>query len=262
MGCLTSVLVNTTVAITLSQLALLTSLCGLCGGLIAWAWLRMKSTPSLPSDWALSARASLGVTERLLYQQLRRAFPRWSIMPKLGLVKFCQPDDPSTVGYWYSLLGSSQVTFAVCDPDGWVLLAVDLEAERPRSRRSKQVKQSVLAACRIQHLVVTRGPLPALSELRAMIPSGASSNAQGATPPSRSMDAAWNTLANTVAARRAQRNLKWQESEVFQDSFFTGNGMVNAADDADPVSRKRPLEPAPDIDRQSVAAPGPLTMRA
>lgn len=251
---------NTTVATTLAQLALLASLFALFGGLIAWAWLRMKSTPALPNDWAVSARASLGVTERVLYQQLRRAFPQCSIMPKLGLVKFCQPDDPSRVGYWYNLLGSSQVTFAVCDADGWVLLAVDLEAERPRSRRSKQVKQSVLAACRIQHLIVTRGPLPALSELRAMIPSGAAGNAQDATPPSQSLDAAWTTLANTVAARRAQRDLKWQESEVFQDSFFTGNGMVNAADETDQAPRNQSLEPAPDIDRKAVAAPGTLTM--
>lgn len=253
---------NTSVAITLTQLALLVCLCALCGGLIAWAWLRMKSTPSLPSDWAVSPRASLGVTERLLYQQLRRAFPHCSIMPKLGLVKFCQPDDPSKVGYWYSLLGSSQVTFAVCDPDGWVLLAVDLEGERTRSRRSKQVKQSVLAACRIQHLIVTRGPLPALSELRAMIPSGAVSNAPVATPPSQSLDAAWATLASTVAARRAQRDLKWQESEVFQDSFFTGNGTANAADDADQIPKIQTPESASGIDRKSAEAPGALTMGA
>jgi len=93
-----------------------------------------------------------------------------------------------------------------------------------------------------------------------MIPSGAAGNAQDATPPSQSLDAAWTTLANTVAARRAQRDLKWQESEVFQDSFFTGNGMVNAADETDQAPRNQPLEPAPDIDRKAVAAPGTLTM--
>lgn len=245
---------------TLTQLTLLACLCALCGGLMAWAWFRMKSTPALPKDWAVSARPSLGVTERLLYQQLRRAFPQCSIMPKLGLVKFCQPDDSSKVGYWYSLLGSGQVTFAVCDADGWVLLAVDLEAERPRSRRSRQVKQSVLAACRIKHLIVTRGPLPALSELRALIPSGAPGNAQVATSPSQSLDAAWTTLANTVAARRAQRDSRWQESEVFQDSFFTQSGMVSAADDAD--SKNHAPESAPDTSRKSAAPPDALTMGA
>lgn len=243
---------------TLNQLALLACLCALCGGLIAWALLRMNSSPALPKEWAVSARASLGVTERLLHQQLRRAFPHCLIMPKLGLAKFCQPGDPSKVGYWYSLLGSSQVTFAVCDADGWVLLAVDLEAERPRSRRSKQVKESVLAACGIRHLIVTRGPLPALSELRALIPSGASGDVQAATTPSQSLDAAWTTLANTVAARRAQRDSKWQESEVFQDSFFTGNGMVNAAEPVD--SKNHAPESAPDTSRKSATPPGALTM--
>lgn len=245
---------------TLTQLALLACLCALCGGLIVWAWLRMKSTPVLPHEWEVSARASLGVTERLLYQQLRRAFPQCSIMPKLGLVKFCQPDDSSKAGYWFRLLGSSQVTFAVCDADGWVLLAVDLEAERTRSRRSKQVKQSVLEACRIKHLIVTRGPLPALSELRALIPSGGPGNAQVATPPSPSLDAAWATLANTVAARRAQRDSKWQESEVFQDSFFTQGGMVNPAEPVD--SKDNAPESAPDTSRKSAAPPDALTMRA
>jgi hypothetical protein len=248
------------IATTLTQLALLACLCAMCGGLIAWAWLRMKSAPALPDEWTVSARSSLGVTERLLYQQLRRAFPQCSIMPKLGLVKFCQPDDPSKVGYWYRLLGSSQVTFAVCDADGWVLLAVDLEAERPRSRRSKQVKQSVLAACHIKHLIVTRGPLPALSELRALLPSGAPGSAQVATPPSQSLDAAWTTLANTVAARRAQRDSKWQESEVFQDSFFTHSGMVSAAEPVD--SKDSASESAPDIDRQAAAPTDALTMGA
>jgi hypothetical protein len=248
------------ITLTLTQLILSACLCALCGGLIAWAWLRMKSTPSLPRDWAVSARASLGVPERLLYQQLRRAFPQCSIMPKLGLVKFCNPDDSSKAGYWFSLLGSSQVTFAVCDADGWVLLAVDLEAERPRSRRSQRVKQSVLAACRIKHLVVTRGPLPALSELRALIPSGAPGNAQVATPPSQSLDAAWTTLANTVAARRAQRDSKWQESEVFHDSFFTQSGTVSAAESVD--SKSHAPEPAPDTGRKSAAPPDALTMRA
>jgi hypothetical protein len=247
------------ITLTLTQLALLACLCALCGGLMAWTWLRMKSTPALPNKWAVSARSSLGVTEQLLYQQLRRAFPQCSIMPKLGLVKFCQPDDSSKAGYWFRLLGSSQVTFAVCDADGWVLLAVDLEAERPRSRRSKQVKQSVLVACRIKHLIVTRGPLPALSELRALIPSGAPGNAQAATPPSQSLDAAWATLANTVAARRAQRDSKWQESEVFQDSFFTQSGMVNTAEPVD--SKNQAPESAPDTSRKSAAPPDALTMR-
>ena len=166
-------------------------------------------------------------------------------MPKLGLVKFCQPDDSSKAGYWFRLLGSSQVTFAVCDADGWVLLAVDLEAERPRSRRSKRVKQSVLAACRIKHLIVTRGPLPALTELRALIPSGAPGNAQVATPPSQSLDVAWATLANT---------------EVFQDSFFTQSGMVNDAEHVDSINNAP--EVASDTSRKSAAPPDALTMRA
>jgi hypothetical protein len=93
-----------------------------------------------------------------------------------------------------------------------------------------------------------------------LIPSGEPGNAQVATPPSPSLGAAWTTLANTVAARRAQRDSKWQESEVFQDSFFTQSGMVN---DAEPVdSKDNAPGSAPDTSRKSAAPPDALTMRA
>ncbi len=225
--------------LTLADL-ILTVLVALLLGAFLGAWVRQSknAAPALPKEWAVSARAILGAHERRMYKHLQNAFPRHLIVPKLALVRFCQPNDVSKVRYWYTLLGSSHVTFAVCDADGRVLLAVDLDGDRPRSRRSLQVRQSVLAACRIKHLRVTTQQLPDMSELRSVLPAGAiagGGNASQELHPTPMLNAAWTTLATTVAARRAQRKPKWQESSLFQDSFFASAGITGSA--AESISR-------------------------
>jgi hypothetical protein len=218
--------------LTLADLILAVLVAVLLGYLLgAWARRSKNAAPALPKEWAVSARAILGAHERRMYKHLQNAFPRHLIAPKLALVRFCQPDNASKARYWHTLLGSSHVTFAVCDPDGRVLLAIDLDGDRPRSRRSLQVRQSVLAACGIKHLRVTAPQLPDISELRSILPTGAFAHADQVPPelhPSPLLDAAWTTLATTVAARRAQRKPKWQESSLFQDSFFASDGLTGA----------------------------------
>lgn len=239
---------------------ILACLAALLLGCLLGAWARRSNTaPALPKEWAVTARALLGSHERRLYRHLRNAFPRHLIVPKLALVRFCQPDDASKARYWHTLLGSSHVTFAVCDPDGRVLLAIDLDGDRPRSRRSLQVRQSVLAACGIKHLRVTAPQLPDISELRSILPTGAFANADQVPPelhPSPMLDAAWTTLATTVAARRAQRKPKWQESSLFQDSFFTSDGLTGAGSEWEP----RPSRAAQTA--SSVTAEAPIKTQA
>ncbi len=257
--------VNPTITITDLILACLVAL---PLGCLLGAWARRSNAaPALPKEWAVSARAVLGSHERRLYRHLRTAFPRHLIVPKLALVRFCQPDDASKARYWHTLLGSSHVTFALCDPDGRVLLAVDLDGDRPRSRRSLQVRQSVLAACGIKHLRVTAQQLPDISELRSILPTGTFAHGDRAPPelhPSPMLDVAWTTLATTVAARRAQRKPKWQESSLFQDSFFTSEGLAGAGSEREPEpSRAAPTESvAVDKPNQTQVDPRaePLTM--
>jgi hypothetical protein len=79
-----------------------------------------------------------------VYRQLREAVPHHIVVSKLPLVRFCQPNDPQDTRYWYQLLGSIHVTFAICSATGRVLAAVDLDAERTNSRRVLQIKQAVL----------------------------------------------------------------------------------------------------------------------
>jgi hypothetical protein len=139
------------------------------------------------------------------------------------LVRFSQPTNPDDVRYWYELLGAINVTFAVCSANGRVLAAIDLDTDRGNSRRILQIKQSVLGACRIRYLRCPVDNLPTAAELQLLVPSSTAATARGPQPgviPPRDLDDARDSLASTVATRRAQRSALWQDSSGFQDSFF------------------------------------------
>ena len=74
---------------------------------------RPRSRP-LPTEWTLTARPVFSSDERRVYRQLREALPHHIVLSKLPLVRFSQPTDPSEVRFWYQLLGSLNVTFAIC----------------------------------------------------------------------------------------------------------------------------------------------------
>jgi len=129
------------------------------------------------------------------------------------------------VRFWYELLGSTHVTFAICSANGRVLAAIDFDADRSNSRRVVQIKQSVLAACRVRYLRCPVDHLPSIPELQLLVPHsvGASRGPQPAptTYPARDMP------AGSTSARRRQQQTLWQDSGFFQDSFF---GADNRSD--------------------------------
>ena len=192
--------------------------------LLVWSWLarRPARVAPLPTEWALSARPVFSTDERRVYKLMREALPHHIVLSKLPLVRFCQPSDPAEVRYWYELLGSINVTFAVCSANGRVLAAIDLDTDRGNSRRVLQIKQSVLGACRVRYLRCPVDNLPTPGELQLLVPSAtaASRGPQPASGPPSDLDEARDSLANTVASRRAQRTALWQDSSLFQDSFF------------------------------------------
>ncbi|HET7792568.1 MAG TPA: DUF2726 domain-containing protein [Rhizobacter sp.] len=180
----------------------------------------------LPLEWALAGRPVFSTDERRIYRLLREALPHHIILSKLPLVRFCQPTDQSEVRYWYDLLGTNHVTFAVCSANGRVLAAIDLDSERGSSHRIQQIKQSVLSACRVRYLRCPADHLPSVAELQLLVPhSGAASRAPQPMP---TLHQARDTLANTVAHRRAERTALWQDSSLFQDSFFAPDSRLDA----------------------------------
>ena len=202
-------------------LAVVASL-AVASGFWLW-WMRRPIKPApLPSEWGLTARPVFSTDERRVYRLLREALPHHIVLSKLPLVRFSQPNDPAQVRYWFDLLGSTHVTFAVCSANGRVLAAIDLDTDRGNSRRVLQIKQSVLGACRVRYLRCPVDHLPSVAELQLLVPqAGAAARGPQAGPaPAHSLHQARDTLANTVASRRAERTALWQDSTLFQDSFF------------------------------------------
>ena len=191
--------------------------------LVVWAFRHApKKSVDLPTEWALTPRPVFSTDERRIYRLLREALPHHIVLSKLPLVRFCQPTDPNEVRYWFDLLGTSHVTFAVCSANGRVLAAIDLDTDRSNSRRVMQIKQSVLSACRVRYLRCPVDQLPSVAELQLLVPS-AIAPARGPQPaptPTGNLHQARDSLYNTVASRRAERTALWQDSTVFQDSFF------------------------------------------
>lgn len=210
--------------IALAAVALVAALAG---------WLMvLRRTPRvapLPTVWALTPRPVFSTDERRVYRLLRDALPHHVVLSKLPLVRFCQPSDPNEVRFWYDLLGRSSVTFAVCSANGRVLAAIDLDTDRGNSRRVLQIKQSVLGACRVRYLRCPVDSLPSVAELQLLVPSSSSSarSPQPAAMPLRDLDEARDSLATTVASRRAERSALWQDSTLFQDSFFAPDNRLD-----------------------------------
>ena len=206
-------------------IAALSALAGIVVASAAWLWwVRRPAKPApLPTEWALTARPVFSTDERRVYRLLREALPHHIVLSKLPLVRFSQPVDPSRVRYWYDLLASIHVTFAVCSANGRVLAAIDLDTDRGNSRRVLQIKQGVLGACRVRYLRCPVENLPSVAELQLLVPQ-AGANARGpqaaVAPPVHSLHQVRDTLASTVANRRAERTALWQDSSLFQDSFF------------------------------------------
>ena len=216
--------------------------------LVLWA-LRSapKKSAELPTEWALAPRPVFSTDERRVYRLLREALPHHIVLSKLPLVRFCQPTDPNEVRYWFDLLGTSHVTFAVCSANGRVLAAIDLDTDRGNSRRVMQIKQSVLSACRVRYLRCPVDQLPSVAELQLLVPSS-SAPARGPQPApaaAATMHPARDSLAAPASSRRAERTTLWQDSTVFQDSFFapdSRDGFSNS--EFAPLPRAKPLRPS------------------
>ena len=232
---------------TLPWIAAVVAVSLLGGVLLGWAWLarRRARVAPLPTEWALSARPVFSTDERRVYKLLREALPHHIVLSKLPLVRFCQPSDPGEVRYWYDLLGSINVTFAVCSANGRVLAAIDLDTDRGNSRRILQIKQSVLGACRVRYLRCPVDNLPSAGELQLLVPSAtaASRAPQPRSPPS-DLDEARDSLASTVASRRAQRTALWQDSSLFQDSFFAPDSRQDGFGNSEYSGLPRPIPAA------------------
>jgi hypothetical protein len=136
----------------------------------------------------------------------------------LPLVRFCQPTHGDQVRFWYRLLGTAHVTFAICSTSGRVLAAIDLEAERGASLRSQQIKQAVLDACRVRYLRCGADELPSTGDIQALLPLPVLTAKMASVP--LPVTQSRERLSSTVKSRRQERANLWQDS-TFADSRYS-----------------------------------------
>lgn len=180
---------------------------------------RRQAEAELPSSWPLLPRPVLNAEERRVFRILQEAFPHHTLMAKLPLVRFCQPEDPTEVRQWYRLVGSASVTFAVCSPSSRVLAAIDLETDHMPSGRSLRIKQEVLSACRVRYLRCTPQRLPSAAELQLLVPHSAAGMrgpqpAPGVTRPGSAEDPEEPALLE----RRGRKPL-WRDPGFMQEGY-------------------------------------------
>ena len=211
----------------------------------------------LPTEWPLTQRPIFSPEERALYRQLRTALPHHTILAKLPLVRFCQPEDREELRYWFNLLGPIHVSFVVCAENGRVLAAVDIERpNRPPAKRVSAIKLAVLEACRIRYVRCRSDQLPTASELQLLVPAQSDQPVQRApapvsartNPPQEHPAAArpaahpnTNDLSNLPASAAAAPTGQWYESGFSQDSFFAPETQRDPFDD---TPTRSPVPPA------------------
>jgi len=210
------------------------------GAWMVWAWLspRGRAQP-LPNLWAISPRPVFNANERRLYRQLREAFPQHVVMPKLPLVRLCQPDVQEQVQYWYGLLGSTHATFTVCSSSGKALLAIDLESRRSRSKRNLEIKEAVLKACQIKYFSIAANGMPTVAALQLLLPHTGSEAPSAVTRDDVARGPVGESINEPFASTRPSSSQplkgtgRWQDSSVFMDSFFSPDSRMDPGGDVD-----------------------------
>ena len=222
--------------------AAISGLLGLAFALVWRSGADARDAKDLPEDWPLTQRPLFSLAERELYHRLQAALPQRVILAKMPLVRFCQPLNSKELSYWFNLLGPLHVSFVVCNDQGRVLAAVDIERDRrPASRRAATITQAVLSNCRVRYLKCSEDQLATTGELQLLVPSTIDAPRSG---PASSVRDGKATLAHAVRARRGEEHVRWYESGYNQDSFFAPDSRMDGLRDGDrrePVREEREL---------------------
>ena len=217
------------------------------------------STP-LPTEWALSARPVF--SHRRAPRLPASCAKRCRTTSSCRSCRWCASASRTTrseVRYWYDLLGSIHVTFAVCSANGRVLAAIDLDTDRGNSRRVLQIKQSVLGACRVRYLRCPVDHLPSVAELQLLVPQQRRAGARAAAGAAAdaTCNEARDSLASTVAiAARASAPRSGRTRRFFQDSFFAPDSRADGFGSSEFASLAGALQPTRGTSRSRPAVNG------
>lgn len=185
-------------------------------GILLGMWLKRKRKPGWPREWGITARPVFATHERAMHRLLTTTLPQHAVLAKLPLLRFCQSISPDQVPYWYDLLSPLYVSFAICSPNGRVLVAVDFEHESSSDSSAMKLKSAALQACRVRHVRCRANALPNAGEIMSWVGEVATPAQKAAAAEAARFEQAGAALAQTVRKRRAER----QTQSQWQDSFF------------------------------------------
>ncbi len=201
-------------------------------------WADRQRRKALPKRWNLAARPVFSADERALYRRLIETLPNHVILAKLPLLRFCQAMSRKESLVWYDLLQPMHVGFAICAPNGRVLVAIDVD-HGALSARQKKIKGEALRACGVNYVRYRSDDFPSAADIRRWVSSDAlNQSLESHTPSSPSVAAAGAQLADIVRKRRAERGPRWHDSSFAGDSFFAADSRLDAMlSDIDPMAR-------------------------
>lgn len=188
-------------------------------GILLGMWLKRRRKPGWPREWGITARPVFATHERAMHRLLTSSLPQHAVLAKLPLLRFCQSISPDQVPYWYELLSPLYVSFAVCSPNGRVLVAVDFDNDSGDSS-AMRLKSAALQACRVRHVRVRANALPNAAEIMSWVGEVATPAQKAAAAEAARFEQAGAALAQTVRKRRAERQTQWQDSFFAPDSRF------------------------------------------
>jgi hypothetical protein len=189
-------------------LALVCLLLGTGGGVLLHAWWARRMAQQrrrIPRSWPLHSRVVANTEELRVWRWLARAFPDHSVMVKMPVTRFTLPRDRDEGQHWYDLLSGVYCTLSVVNANGQVMGCIDAPGEARLSRRTYQLKESLLAQCGIPYAVLESTSLPTLPEIRALFLGEAATMPDAGRREEAAMRAASANLRTSLMRQRETR---------------------------------------------------------
>lgn len=145
---------------------------GVLTGAGLYAWWRFARTTAkmrIPNIWPLTSKVLMTNEEHEVFKWLSATFHDHLVMVKVPVLRFTAPTSRDKNGggeRWQDMLASVYCTFTVCTANGNVVGCVDVPGRRGLNKRNRDVKDALLADCRIAYTVVRSVMLPKASAMR------------------------------------------------------------------------------------------------
>ena len=162
----------------------------------------------IPAHWPLHARVLVNAEELRVWHWLAETFDDHHVMIKMPVTRFTRPNASENGPHLYELLKNTNCTFSVCANNGHVVGCVDVPKPFGLSRKSRILKENLLAQCGISYIVVNPGRLPSPAEIRNEFLGEVASRARYLKREEAAVEAARINLKKTLVQQRRMRGLK------------------------------------------------------